>query len=263
MNKSISFLGCGWLGMPLANHFLKEGFKVKASVRTKEKQESVTKYGIDCSLFELPGTIPEGFLESEILFINIPPGIRRKGEEYHKSQINSLIEQIDFSSYKQVVYINSTAMYPFGDHPLEEKEHNKEHILFKTEEKLRKACPHITILRTAGLVGKDRKIVNILSGRELKNGQSATNLIFKDDIIALCIKVIDQKITEDTFNLVADMHPKKIDLYTNWCKKLNLTPPTLASIANAKSKIISNEKIKRVLNYKFKYPDPMLFPVED
>jgi 3-hydroxyisobutyrate dehydrogenase-like beta-hydroxyacid dehydrogenase len=31
-NKSISILGCGWLGVPLAKHLIQKGFSVKGSV---------------------------------------------------------------------------------------------------------------------------------------------------------------------------------------------------------------------------------------
>lgn len=40
---SISVLGCGWLGLPLAKHLIDSGFMVKGSIRSSSKISDLEK----------------------------------------------------------------------------------------------------------------------------------------------------------------------------------------------------------------------------
>ena len=77
---SISILGCGWLGFPLAQSLVSEGFKVNGSTQTESKLTQLTEAGIHAfhlrlSPHEIQGDIAH-FLQSDILILNIPPGRR-------------------------------------------------------------------------------------------------------------------------------------------------------------------------------------------
>ncbi len=80
-DKSISILGCGWLGLPLAGLFVQQGYRVKGSVTSEEKLEALFEKGIlpyqlTISDQEINCSDLQGFLESEILVINFPPSRR-------------------------------------------------------------------------------------------------------------------------------------------------------------------------------------------
>ena len=75
--QSISILGCGWLGLPLAMHYLEKGCLVKGSTRTKGKMESLRNAGIIPYIIDLKeeGETDEiaDFFASDLLIINFPP----------------------------------------------------------------------------------------------------------------------------------------------------------------------------------------------
>ena len=62
-------------------------------------------------------------------------------------------------------------------------------------------------------------------------------------------------------NACADLHPKRKDYYINHANKLGLTPPTFIEPENYSYKIVSSEKLKKRLDYKYKFPDP--FEIDD
>ena len=82
---NISILGCGWLGFPLAKRFLDAGHSVKGSTTSQEKLVNLQKEGIISYKINL---LPEGVVgdlsaflsDTEILIIDIPPGLRKDPE---------------------------------------------------------------------------------------------------------------------------------------------------------------------------------------
>ena len=116
MKKQISIIGCGWLGLPLAKCMVSEGFVVKGSTTSEEKLEFLKKAGIlpyiiSLNENEIVGNY-SGFLdESEIIVINIPPGLRKKPGKNHVTEIQNLIEAIEKSNVTKVLYISSTSVF--------------------------------------------------------------------------------------------------------------------------------------------------------
>src|SRR3954468_7066224 len=115
--NTISILGCGWLGLPLAEHLLKEGFAVKGSVSRSTRiellqQKGITPWQIQISDTTITGENIPGFLASETLVINFPPERREDIVEYHTAQMTQLINAINKSDIKQVLFISSTSVYP-------------------------------------------------------------------------------------------------------------------------------------------------------
>ncbi|MGB5275232.1 MAG: NAD(P)-binding domain-containing protein [Flavobacteriaceae bacterium] len=53
MNKRIGILGCGWLGLPLAESLLKKGYRIHGSTTSEEKIEMLQHKGIDAFLVSL------------------------------------------------------------------------------------------------------------------------------------------------------------------------------------------------------------------
>ncbi len=46
-NQTVSILGCGWLGLPLAKALIKKGFIVKGSTTAEEHLEQLRTEGIE------------------------------------------------------------------------------------------------------------------------------------------------------------------------------------------------------------------------
>jgi nucleoside-diphosphate-sugar epimerase len=95
----------------------------------------------------------------------------------------------------------------------------------------------------------------------LPNGRAPVNLIYLDDCIGIIKSVIEREAWGEIFNACAEYHPEKQNYYTEVAKKMNLTVPVFLNELLS-FKIIRSNKCKNQLNYIFKYPDPLEFPLD-
>lgn len=269
LTNTISILGCGWLGLPLAAHLVQEGYTVKGSVTQQERFEELTQRGITPYQVEITDTSIDsndltGFLESGILIINIPPSRREDVLLYHQAQMKLLLDQVLKSPAKHIIFISSTSVYPDLNQEVTELEtappsKDSGKVLLAVE-KLFRTNPHLitTIVRFAGLVGYDRLPGRFLAGKKnVENGDAPINVIHQDDCIALITGIIQQQAWGEIFNACSDLHPTRREFYTKAAAKAGLELPTFAATTDPHFKIINSDKIKQRLNYSFKYPDPL------
>ena len=269
---SISILGCGWLGLPLAEQLVMRGLTVKGSVTKSEKLTLLKQKGIRPFLLELTDETLTGnelsdFFHSDLLIINIPPGRRKDVVYYHKAQMLQLIKYVNTSSIKKVLFISSSAVYPDLNKVVYEtetegplKESGK--ALLEVEHLLLDQKSFATsIIRFGGLIGPDRHPGKFLAGKQnIANGEAPVNLIHRDDCIALITAIIEQDVWGEIFNACADHHPSRNLFYTAAAKHLELDLPSFLESEKdqKKFKIINSDKIKTRLKYSFKFPDPLL-----
>lgn len=106
--ETITILGCGWLGLPLAEALIKAGYHVKGSTTQEDHLETLRDAGIEPYLVELDpevnGEEITDFLHSDILVINIPPERRDDIVEYHIEQFSSLIDALGQSPVRSVLF---------------------------------------------------------------------------------------------------------------------------------------------------------------
>ncbi|SEW39290.1 Nucleoside-diphosphate-sugar epimerase [Chitinophaga sp. YR573] len=261
--KTVSILGCGWLGLPLASHLLREGFEVHGSVTSQQKiellrEKGIIPYQIQITDTQITGDGLPGFLASEILVINIPPVRREDIVAYHTAQMSLLLPLI---KAKYVLFVSSTSVYPELNREVTEDDQfepakGSGKALVAVEELFRSFC-NCTVLRFAGLIGYDRQPGRFLAGKtNVENGDTPVNLIHQDDCIAIITEIIRQGVWGEVFNACSDVHPLRKDFYTLAASKAGLVLPTFMAGGN-KFKIINSDKLKQRLGYAFKYPDPL------
>lgn len=270
MNLTISILGCGWLGLPLGKHLAEKGFIVKGSVVSEAMFPALEQAGITPCLLrlspELTGTNIESFFSCEVLIVSFPPERRADIEEYHQAQIQYLIEHIIKYKIRKVLFVSSTSVYP--DVNREVYEHEKlipakgsgralklaEETLFG-EQKFA-----TTVLRFGGLIGYDRLPNKYLTAKaDVANADVPLNLIHRDDCIEIIYQLIRQDVWGEVFNACANKHPLRRDYYYQAAIQAGFMPPSFSSHSAGTStyKIVNSEKLKTVLEYSFKYPDPI------
>jgi nucleoside-diphosphate-sugar epimerase len=269
LKKTISILGCGWLGLPLAKNFVKQNFRVKGSVTTSEKSEilkqsGIIPYQIKISDTEVNGTNISDFFDSDILIINFPPERREDIVSYHQAQISLLVNLINQSQIKQVLFVSSSSVY--AELNREVFEHETAPPL-KNSGKALLAVEHLlstqihfttTIIRFAGLIGYDRHPGRFLAGKKnVANANGPINVIHQDDCLGVINEIIEQKVWGGVFNASADMHPTRKEFYTMAAKNIGLEIPIFTEENATKFKIVNSDKIKKRLNYSFKYPSPI------
>jgi len=267
--SKISILGCGWLGFPLAIHLVNKGYVVKGSTRSPQKLTAFHQYKILPFLIEVNKRIKGNniplFFQSDILFINIPPGRKRKDvARSHPLQIAAIVEHAKKYGVRKILFISSTSVYGNVNRVVTEADELKPettsaHALVEVEEFLmRQSEIEVTILRMGGLVGLERPAGRFLAGKkELKNGLAPVNMVHQEDCISVITAIIEQEKWGTIYNVCSDEHPTKKDFYTHQAAKQGFELPTFLEEEKYTYKEVSNYKVKKELNYRFKFPDPI------
>lgn len=251
MKPTISILGCGWLGKPLAKHLMKEAYSLKGSTTTLEKMEEMGSFGLTPYLIDLDSlasNISE-FLQAEILIINIPV------KSIHSFE--KLIPEIEKSSIQKVLFVSSTSVYNPSDDVITEHGDLADSNLV-TIENIFRSNSHFstTIVRFAGLMGYNRHPGRFFpKGKAIPNPKGVVNMIHQDDCLAILSRIIEMEIWNDTFNACADQHPTRRAFYSKAALELDLPIPAFLENSVNEFKCISNEKLKTYLKYEFIYPD--------
>lgn len=266
MNTQISIIGCGWLGLPLAEHLIKKKCTIKGSTTSPSKLEhlkscGIHPYRIQLNSEEIIGDISSFLAGSDIVIINIPPGLRKNPNKNHIKEIELLVKHIEAQQVKHVLYISSTSVFKNEDHiplithdTLPNATSNSGQQLITIEEML-KQNPNFktTILRFSGLLDTKRHPGKTLSGKtELKNGDAPVNLIHKEDCVQIIGELIQHNIWDATFNASNPSHPIKKEYYTTYCKTNQLPLPQFDLQSKSLGKLIDSSKLVQLLNYRFK-----------
>ncbi len=235
----------------MAQQLIQTGFEVKGSTTSLNKLSQLEKEGIDPFLIvleSLPVNIAD-FFDAEILIINIPS----KNVHGFKELVQPLVK----SRIKNVIFISSSSVYDYSVEPVSEETAIKACPLAEIEDSFRNQVGFkTTIVRFSGLFGFSRKPGNwFANGKKIPNPNGYVNMIHRDDCMRIIEQIIQKDIWDETFNGCADTHPTRREFYTKARSVAKKDPPIFDETNDTKFKIISNKKIKKFLDYKFKYPD--------
>lgn len=255
MKNTISILGCGWLGLPLAIELSLKEYLIKGSTTSNDKLKALKSNDIQPFIINLSNREPiyDQFLNSEILIIAIP--------SKNINDFQYLISKIETSIIKKVLFISSTSVYPNNNSTITEESPTKKvplteiENLFNTNKKFK-----TTILRFGGLIGYNRKPGNFFkNGKVIDHPEGFVNLIHRDDCIQIIESIIEKEIWNETLNACTDTHPKRREFYTKEFKKEGRNSPLFNQTSTNDYKIVENNKLKKLLNYNFKHSDLMLY----
>lgn len=264
--KSFAILGCGWLGLPLAASLATDGHAVKGSTRTTEKAAALQAMGIRHYAIDLDpeadAAVLSDFLDADRVVINIPPGRGRGDVEDHPRQIAALVPHL--GNAHQIIFVSSTSVYPSENRTVVEEDAGNSpaasgRALLRAEAMLREAVgPRLCIVRPGGLLGGDRHPGRFLARREyLTSPDTPTNLIGRDDLVAILRLLLERGVVGETFNAVCPEHPTRREFYTREAVKLGIELPPFNDFADPEPwKIVSAEKLMQQLGYRFLHPNP-------
>ncbi|NJN77324.1 MAG: hypothetical protein HC803_02525 [Saprospiraceae bacterium] len=167
---------------------------------------------------------------------------------------------------KKVIFVSSTGVYPDTKTvvneatTLEAKTPSQRTLIEAETILIHNKNFKTTVLRPAGLVGGNRIAARWFAGKQnASGGNIPVNMVHLEDCIGVSHEVIRQGIFGEILNLCADEHPTKAEFYTAQTQKYNLEIPTFLMEKPTDFKIVSNEKSKRLLTYKYKKPKPTEF----
>lgn len=261
----IALLGCGWLGLPLAEACIAEGYKVYGTTTSPEKENILEKAGIRPFRIEIlengiQGPINKLLKGTDVLIVNIPPKLRRSNVGNFVEKTRHIADAAEKNGIEKILFVSSTSV--FGNKQSEVTENTVPHPgtesgkqLLASEQLLYNSRKfRTTILRFAGLIGEDRHPVHHLAGKkELKNPDAPVNLIHRDDCIGIITTILKQEKWGETYNAAYPDHPARKDYYTRKAKACGLPLPEFDESPSG-GKIITSGKLVRDLGYTFRFP---------
>lgn len=248
MNKQkISILGCGWLGLPLAKRFIDIGYKVKGSVRNKEKISLLKSNLISPFIVDLENhaEVDSAFFDADILIIAIP--------YKNLNNFKNIISHIENSPIQNVIYISSTSVYSVNEGICnEESEIKLDHPLIAIENLfLNNQTFKSSIIRFSGLVGPNRNPGNFFKRNDfiIPRPNEAINLIHLFDCIGIIERMILKPELTGIFNAASNNHSTRGEFYSN-AIKLNNGYPKLGETSQSNGKTIDSSKVSNLIDFK-------------
>ncbi len=266
MTLAVSVLGCGWLGFPLASRLVLKGYAVKGSTTQADKKAVLSNQGIAPYVLTFNPDLhdnPGDFFSCDVLIITVPFRRLLADPHFYHQQISSILNQLTHAQQNpKIIFTSSTAVYPNNGETWTEEDHvitdnARSTVLLAIEKDI--LARGGTVVRLGGLYGPEREIHRFfLKAGLLKSAQGRMNLIHRDDAIAIMEAVMEKKAWGEVLNAVSDKHPSREELYTHLAAKYRVQQPSFDGPARlSASKIVLNDKIKRMLEYRFIHPDPM------
>lgn len=256
--QTISILGCGWVGLPLATDFVRSGHLVKGSATNGFTLEVLKKSGVEGHLVNFSESqLPSNeLLDCDILIITIPPG-KSNGEEKSLELHRKIVEFASKSRARTAIYTSSTSAYSDEAKLVTEVDSPTDNLTVKLENLYRDKIPNLIIVRFGGLYGPNRNPGKFLAGKTgLQKPNAPINMTHLEDAIQgiSCLATSDKT---GIYNVVAPIHPSREEFYTAQAQKENLTLPVFDKMDITIGKIVSSEKLINEFNFKFIHPDPM------
>ena len=266
MKERIGVLGCGWLGLGLAQSYVTDDFVVHGSRQSRKDADSLQEHGIYGFIVQISekhdsGNLSEFLRGVSRLFLTFPPGLRKNPKQDFVAVIHNLLPHIHRSEVKEVVFTSSTGVYgpqqglvTPSTVPQPQTESGRQ--LLEVEGILLSQDGFSTqIVRLGGLLGGDRHPVKQLAKLTVvDNPQAPINLIHKADAIGLLRHLADQAPWQSIYHGVAPWHPTKQDFYEQAAKEMQLPLPKFAIEPGNTNKVVTDPKVETFFGYPFIEP---------
>ena len=260
MSKSVGIIGCGWLGMPLAQTLINNGFSVFGSTTTFEKLSEMENMGISACILNFKDEKdypPEmDIFNTDFLVVNFPPKRNKDVLISYPKQIQKLIKSVKKPSVK-VIFISSTSVYPSTNDWVTEVD------AFQPEKPSGKAIllaegimksnfkENLTILRPGGLFGPGRDFrVFLEKNINPQNADLPLNMVHQKDCIEIIHQIIEKDCFNEVLNVVCDKAVTRREIF-QMDKKIKI------SILPNSYKLVDNSRIKKVIDYEFIVKNPL------
>ena len=257
--KQISIIGCGWLGLPLAKKLMTQNHNIIGTTTSLDRINELKQANIHPILLNIPHQTETNkvLFNVDYLIITLPFKRSFNPPSIYLNQIDWILQQTQKHQTKTIIFTSSTSIYEATNKIVDETTiinptTPRQKTLYEVEQTIM-TTPNTKylILRCAGLYGYDRQIGKFINKKSNQHPNNKVNLIHLDDILNIITKLIENNIKNEIINLVSDNHPTKVALYTKKAKEHDLPPPIFNKSVPLSYKIVSNKKIKTLLNYTF------------
>ena len=181
--STISLLGCGYLGFPLAVQLLQNGHCIKGSTTREEKFDQLKSAGIIPYLIKLGKDIPVDFFQADILVLTLPYKKSFSDPRIYRKQIETIATILKDSNIQHIIFTSSSSIYPkdgkeYSPNDIISLPNGRAKILLECENILRSIENiSVIIIRLGGLYGAGRTIKKTNKTRRLISHKESLELI--------------------------------------------------------------------------------------
>lgn len=265
--NTVTIIGSGWLGRPLAQHLQKQGLDVCVTSTSTEKKAQLEANDLNVIIF--PNAVSDEQLQkrlsvSQTVIITIPPG-----NDYEKTgaTIRNVLAMLPEGC--RVFYTSSTGVYRHlstSDRLLIIEENAEVNgPLANLESIITTSGKRFVVCRLGGLCGPGRHPGRFLAGKKnVADGNTVVNLVHLTDVIRWMTALLKSEVSNEVFQITADEHPQRQDYYPFAALQIGRDAPEFESCPNFPAGIsVSNSKIKATTGLSAIYPNPFEFEYED
>lgn len=255
--KNTGIIGCGWLGVRIAEH-LSPNSKIHTTTTSEKKNSELIAMGYDSVVIQFrDDEVVQEYKPWEVsdqldtIIITVPFS-KRTDPQLLRNRFENISLFINGFS-KQLFLMSSIGIYPqtgmeIAENTLEEDDLNPG--ILSVEQLIKNKFPQVNILRLGGLMGDDR----FFSKYEISSPDQIVNHVHYEDICLITEKMISENTTARTYNIVAPLHPTKQEII-NYQKDIKDHSPYIQGHGR---KILSDFSAID-LNYQYLHPDPRTF----
>lgn len=242
-------LGAGWLGKPLCEHALKQGWQVQGTKRTVDDTVAYQRQ------FYLEGdTLTHTLDLTDAYWVcAIPPRARHADSNYLATLKNALQVAQNLNA-KGFLLCSSTGVYSEADGIYHEQaqlddQTPRKQILRAAESLVLEQGGKVA--RLAGLVGPNRMPGQFVAGKALKSASAGkVNMVHQADVISAVMTLINTwSKCQNIYNVCHPWHPTRAEYYQLKCAQLGTEAPTFAS-DTASARVIDGSAIES-LGFKY------------
>ncbi|WGV99301.1 NAD(P)H-binding protein [Vibrio sp. YMD68] len=290
--KTITIIGAGWLGTPLATTLLSKHHRVFASNTTSDKAQQLSALGIQGFICDLrsPHQLTENLLEQQpdVLIGCFPPGFRRGLSNEYQLMWQTVVEAAKQANVKKIIMISSTAVYPSIDknqpaphlmtepmscydlvqthYDLAQTQSNETDksrsskngfsenaiVMLQAEQHVIDSGIEFVIARLSGLVGPNRHPARFVSKLKQVSRLAPANILHLDDAIG-SLEFAISNISNQAINVTTPDIMYKDTFYQKALINAGLPTSLLPKIVDVHDKQIDPSKLIS-LGYSYRYP---------
>jgi len=276
-DRHLFCFGLGYSARVLAEALMREGWRVSGTVRTEARAAELARAGIEPFLFDRGRPLAQAkraFAGVSHMLSSVPPD--RAGDpvlDHHGADILAL------AGLAWVGYLSTTGVYGDRQGGVVDEDSPPRPASERAKRRLEaevgwlglwraRGLP-VHIFRLAGIYGPGRSALDAVRAGQAKRIDKPGQLfsrIHVEDIAAVLAASMRQPSAGAIYNL-ADDHPAPgAEVVAYACELLGVEPPPLTPLENAalspmaasfygESRRVLNERIKRQLGVRLKYPD--------
>jgi len=265
--KTISIIGGGWLGKPLAHYLETTGHKVFVSKTSDEgvallQQEQLNAFKCNLELKSGTADLTTALKEQSpnIVIGCFPPGFRSGNGERYAAQWKQVIEACVEANVTKVVMVSSTTVYPDVSQEMSE-EHaslalsetheqfsDKAQIMLLAEQYVKNSGLHFGIVRCSGLIGPERHPSRFATRLKQVSDLAPANMLHLTDAIG-AVSFIAQLDKSVVVNATTPNTVSKAEFYQAALDSVGSSDPLPPVVHVADKKILPDTLLE--LGYRF------------